>query len=77
MLALKFLLMTVGIGLFGSALVVVAYDVYMAARLRWLLEQSGVEGGAEGITPVSKRPFGPVRWRLAQQLALAGVLPGL
>ena len=77
MLALKFLLMAVGIGLFGSALVVVAYDVYMAARLRWLLEQSGAEGGAEGITPVAKRPFGPVRWRLAQQLALAGVLPVL
>jgi regulator of protease activity HflC (stomatin/prohibitin superfamily) len=75
MLALKLLLMTVGIGLFGSALMVVAYDVYMAARLRWLLEQSGTEGGAEGITPVARRPFGPVRWRLAQQLALAGVLP--
>ena len=77
MLALKFLLMAVGIGLFGSALVVVAYDVYMAARLRWLLEQSETGGGAEGITPVSKRPFGPVRWRLALQLALAGVLPVL
>jgi regulator of protease activity HflC (stomatin/prohibitin superfamily) len=77
MLALKFLLLIVGIGLFGSALVVVAYDVYTAARLRWLLEQSGAEGGAEGITPVAKRPFGPVRWRLAQQLALAGVLPVL
>ena len=76
MLALKFLLMTVGIGLFGSALVVVAYDVYTAMRLRWLLEQSG-EGGAGGITPVAKGPFGPVHWRLAQQLALAGVLPVL
>ena len=75
MLALKFMLMIVGIGWFGSALVVVAYDVYMAARLRWLLEQSEAQGGAEGITPVTKRPFGPVRWRLAQQLALAGLLP--
>jgi len=72
MLALKFLLMAVGIGLFGTALAVVAYDVYTAARLRWLLEQSGAEGG-----PAEKRPFGPVRWRLAQQLALAGVLPVL
>jgi len=76
MLALKFLLMTVGIGLFGSALVVVAYDVYTAMRLRWLLEQSGA-GESGGITPMAKRPFGPVRWRLAQQLALAGVLPVL
>ena len=77
MLALKFLLMMTGIGLFGSALVVVAYDVCMALRLRWLLEPSGAEGGAEGITPATKRPFGPVRWRLAQQLAMAGVLPVL
>jgi regulator of protease activity HflC (stomatin/prohibitin superfamily) len=77
MLALKFLLMVTGIGLFGSALVVVAYDVYMATRLRWLLEQSGAEAGAQGITQVVKRPFGPVRWRVAQHLALAGVLPVL
>jgi len=77
MLALKFLLMAVGIGLFGSALAVVAYDVYTAMRLRWLLEQSGEGVGAGGITPMAKRPFGPVRWRLVQQLALAGVLPVL
>ena len=77
MLALKVLLMMTGIGLFGGALAVVAYDVYMAARLRWLLEQSGTEGGAEGITRAGKRPFGPVRWRLALQLAAAGVLPVL
>jgi regulator of protease activity HflC (stomatin/prohibitin superfamily) len=77
MLALKFLLMLVGVGLFGGALVVVAHDVYMAARLRWLLEQSETEGGPEGITRAGKRPFGPVRWRLAEQLALAGVLPVL
>ncbi|HTP68229.1 MAG TPA: SPFH domain-containing protein [Dongiaceae bacterium] len=77
MLALKFLLMVTGIGLFGSALVVVAYDMYMAARLRWLLEQSGTEGGAEAITQAEKRPFGPVRWRFALQLAAAGVVPVL
>jgi regulator of protease activity HflC (stomatin/prohibitin superfamily) len=77
MLALKFLLMVVGIGCFGSAMVVIAYDVYMAARLRWLLEQTGARGGAEGITPVAGRPFGPVRWRLAQRSAMAGVLPVL
>jgi len=77
MLALKFLLMMTGIGLFGSALAVVAYDVYMAARLRWLLEQSETEGRAEGITRAGRRPFGPVRWRLALQLAAAGVFPVL
>jgi hypothetical protein len=39
MLALKSLLMILGIGLFGSAATVVAYDVYIAARLRWLLRR--------------------------------------
>jgi regulator of protease activity HflC (stomatin/prohibitin superfamily) len=77
MLALKFLLMCIGVGLFGSATIVVAYDVYVAARLRWLLEPSGTQGGAEGITPIDRRPFGPVRWELARHLVLAGILPVL
>jgi regulator of protease activity HflC (stomatin/prohibitin superfamily) len=76
MLALKFLLMLIGVGLFGSAAVVVAYDIYVAARLRWLLEQSAAPGG-EGTAATKPRPFGPVRWKLAQNLALAGILPVL
>jgi regulator of protease activity HflC (stomatin/prohibitin superfamily) len=75
MLALKYLFIVLGVGFFASAAVVVIYDVYMAARLRWLLEQSTQEGGAEGTVPQIARPFGPVRWKLAQQLALLGVLP--
>src|SRR5215469_6959111 len=75
MLALKFLLMCLGVGLFGIAAAVVAYDVYVAARLRSLLEQSGVQGGAEGITSIRERPFGPVRWEVARNLLLAGILP--
>lgn len=39
MIALRFLLTVVGIAVFGSAAAVVAYDVYMAARLRLLLEK--------------------------------------
>src|SRR5246127_5805540 len=77
MIALKFFLMILGLGLFGSAGIVVAYDVYLAARLRWLLEQSSGEGGAEGITLKPQGPFGPVRWKLVQTLALAGILPVL
>src|SRR5208283_4095112 len=73
MLALKFLLMILGVGLFGSAAAIVAYDVYVAARLRWLLEQSS----GEGTAAIQPRPFGPVRWALAQKLALAGILPVL
>lgn len=40
MLALKFLLLILGVCLFGSAAVIVSYDVYIATRLRLLLEQS-------------------------------------
>src|SRR5215468_2033100 len=77
MLALKFFLMILGLGLFGSAGIIVAYDVYVAARLRWLLEQSSGQGGAEGITLKPDRPFRPVRSKLAGALALAGILPAL
>ncbi|HEX8984109.1 MAG TPA: SPFH domain-containing protein [Bryobacteraceae bacterium] len=75
MLALKYLLMILGVGLFGSAGVLVAYDVYVAARLRWLLQQSTGEGGAAATALETARPFGPVRWKQAQRLALAGILP--
>jgi len=77
MLALKYVLMFLGVGLFGSAAVLVAYDVYLAARLRWLLEQSSGQSGTEGVKQIATRPFGPVRWKLAQQLALAGIVPVL
>jgi regulator of protease activity HflC (stomatin/prohibitin superfamily) len=77
MIALKFLLMVVGVGLFGSAAAVVAYDVYISSRLRWLLARSSAQGGAEGITPVQPGPFGRVRWELARNLALVGILPVL
>ena len=73
MLALKLLLMIAGIGLFASAAAVVAYDVYLATRLRWLLHPSL----GEGTTAIEPRPFGPVRWNLARNLLLAGILPVL
>ena len=77
MLALKSLLMLFGVGLFSSAAIVVIYDIYMAARLRWLLEQASAEPDTEGVKEKPARPFGPVRWRLALQLAAAGILPVL
>jgi hypothetical protein len=75
MLALKYLLMILGVGLFGSAGALVAYDVYLSEQLRRLLARSKMSNlGAEtGIE--AHRPFGPVRWRLAQRLAIWGVLP--
>ncbi len=42
MLALKFLLMILGFGLFASAAILVAYDVFAAARLRWLLRRNHI-----------------------------------
>jgi regulator of protease activity HflC (stomatin/prohibitin superfamily) len=77
MLALRYLLMALGVGLFSSAGILVVYDIFMAARLRWLLEQASGEPGTEAVTRKAARPFGPVRWRLALQLAAAGIVPVL
>jgi regulator of protease activity HflC (stomatin/prohibitin superfamily) len=73
MIAMKLFLMILGVGFFASAAVVVAYDVYLAMRLRWLLQQSA----GEGNVAIAPRPFGPVRWALARNLALVGTLPVL
>lgn len=77
MLALKYLLMFVGAGLFGSAGALVAYDIFLSAQLRRLLRRNATDAsGAEVVGP-ARRPFGPVRWRLVRQLAGAGVVPVL
>jgi len=74
MLALKYLLMLVGVGLFGSAGAVVIYDVYVSQQLRRLIKgKANGEPGLEISQPPS--PWVPMRWRLAQRLAAAGVLP--
>jgi len=77
MLAFKFLFLILGLGLFGGAGIIVAYDVYMAARLRWLLEQAGADSATPEKRLDTSRPFGPVRWRLARHLVLAGIVPVL
>ena len=77
MLALKYLLMILGAGLFGSAGALVVYDIFLSEQLRRLLGRNKtVETCAESATQV-RRPFGPVRWRLAQRLAALSVLPFL
>jgi len=74
MLALKYLLMILGVGLFGSAGALVAYDVFLATQLRRLLRgRAGGEAAAE-VGPLAGRPFRPVRARLALQLAAVGAL---
>src|SRR6202521_4082732 len=74
MLALKYLLMLLGVGLFGSAGAVVVYDVYVAERLRRLLQR---KANGESNVPVNlpPLPLAPVRWKLTQQLAAAAILP--
>ncbi len=78
MLALKYLLMILGVGLFGSAGSLVVYDIYISEQLRRLLARSktteaGTTSADTALT--ARRPLGPVRWRLAQRLAILGVLP--
>jgi len=68
MVALKWLLVILGIGLFGSAGALVVYDVYVASQLRRLLK-SEAEGGVGAATLLPARPLGPLRWQRAMQLA--------
>src|SRR5256886_11387896 len=74
MLALKWLLMIVGAGLFGSAGALVAYDVYLSEQLRRLLSRNKTDESGAEVGPLARRPLQPVRWRLALQLTVAGVL---
>jgi regulator of protease activity HflC (stomatin/prohibitin superfamily) len=81
MLVLKYLLMILGAGLFGSAAAVVIYDMYLAAQLRRLLGRGAPgslaaagEAGLETSAP-TQSPFGPVRWGLARRLVISAVAP--
>src|SRR4029077_20175491 len=79
MIALKYLLIILGIGLFGSAGALVAYDVYVSSQLRRLLRRSNEEatgGASAGATSfLSSGPFGPVRWQRALRLAALAIVP--
>jgi regulator of protease activity HflC (stomatin/prohibitin superfamily) len=77
MLVLKYLLVILGIGLFGSSGALVVYDIYLSSQLRRLLGRRDESTGE--VLPEGKAdanlPLRPVRWGLAQRLAAAGVLP--
>src|SRR5438045_950097 len=64
MLALKWLLMIVGAGLFGSAGALVAYDVYLSEQLRRLLSRNKTDESGVEVEPLARRPLPPVRYRL-------------
>ena len=74
MLALKYLLMILGAGLFGSAGALVAYDIFLSTQLRKLLRRNTTDETGAEVGALAHRPFRPVRWRLALQLAAAGAL---
>src|SRR5260221_3264702 len=78
MLVLKYLLVILGIGLFGSSGALVVYDIYLSSQLRRLLgrrrdDTTGEVLPEDGGEP--DRPLHPVRWGLAQRLVAAGGLP--
>src|SRR5713226_5292689 len=74
MLALKYLLMILGAGLFGSAASLVAYDIFLSEQLRRLLARGKTDESGAEVGALARRPFRPVRWRLALQLTVAGAL---
>jgi hypothetical protein len=76
MLALKYLLMLLGVGLFGSAAALVVYDVYVSERLRRLIKRNA-NGESDVPVTLPPLPLASVRWKLAQQLAAAAILPVL
>jgi hypothetical protein len=65
MLAVKYLLLILGVGLFSSSGILVAYDIYIATRLRWLLAQTSGGPAMKQVRHKPARPFGSARWRLA------------
>ena len=90
MLVLKYLLILAGVGLFGSAGALVAYDIYVSSQLRRLLRRNATAGdpGATGAgaSPTGEsvaesflhdidHPLRPIRWGLARQLAVLSIVP--
>jgi len=55
MLALKYLLMILGAGLFGSSGALVAYDIFIAAQLRRLLRRNTTDESGADLGPGSTR----------------------
>ena len=76
MLVLKYLLMILGVGVFGSAAALVIYDIYLSAQLlRLLRREKTAEGEAANGAAFPQQPSRPVRWRLAWQLVIVAVVP--
>jgi hypothetical protein len=59
MLVLKYLLMILGVGLFGSASALVVYDIYLSAQLRRLLRRNTTD--ESGANLKARAPRNPLR----------------
>ena len=78
MLAFKYILIILSIGIFTIAGGIVGYDVYSAMQLNWLLarKRKELQPGTEALSRLGELlPFGPVRWKQSLPLALAGLAP--
>ncbi len=67
MLVLKYLLMILGAGLFGSAGALVAYDIYLSEQLRRLLSRNKTDESGAGLKASAPAARNPLRndftWR--------------
>ena len=61
MLALKYLLVILGIGLFGSSGALVVYDIYLSSQLRRLLGRRRSDASGELLPEASAEPDRPLR----------------
>jgi hypothetical protein len=81
MLPLKYLLVSLGIVLFGSAGALVAYDIYLSSQLRRLLgrrrreDKVAREAAVQELSADVHRGLPPVRWGLARPVRAVGVTP--
>ena len=70
MLVLKYLLVILGIGLFGSSGALVAYDIYLSSQLRQLLgrrrNEAANEVAPQKLSGEVGRLSRPVRWGVAR-----------
>jgi hypothetical protein len=66
MLALKYLLVILGIGLFGSSGALVVYDIYLSSQLRRLLGRRRSDATGELLPEASAEPDRPSRESVCQ-----------
>lgn len=55
MLVLKYVLMILGVGLFGSASALVVYDIFLSAQLRRLLRCNTTDESGTDLKPRASR----------------------